>query len=70
LDFLDRFRLPAGQQISWGFGARLSSGQNPTVVSGLFFLPESRTDELFTGFFEDEIGLVRAAGTAPGKRGG
>jgi len=59
LDFLDRFRLPARQQIAWGFGARLSSGQNPTVVSGLFFLPESRTDELFTGFFEDEIGLVR-----------
>ncbi len=59
VDFLDRFRLPARQQISWGFGARFSTGANPTVVSGLFFLPEKRTDKLFTGFFEDDIELVR-----------
>jgi iron complex outermembrane recepter protein len=58
VDFLDRFRLPGGQQISWGAGARFSKGRNPTVVSGLFFLPETRTDELFSGFFEDEIGLI------------
>ena len=59
VDFLDRFRLPGRQQISLGFGARFSMGANPTVVSGLFFIPEKRTDQLFTGFFEDNIGLVR-----------
>jgi len=59
VDFLDRFRLPERQQISWGFGARFSRGANPTVVTGLYFLPEARTDELFSGFFEDDIGLVR-----------
>lgn len=58
VDFLDRFRLPGRQQISWGAGARFSHGRNPTVISGLFFLPESKTDELFSGFFEDRIGLM------------
>jgi len=59
VDFLDRFRLPARQQISWGFGTRFSTGVNPTVVSGLFFLPQKRTDKLLTGFFEDDLELVR-----------
>ena len=58
VDFLDRFRLPGRQQISWGFGARFSDGENPTVVSGLTFLPIERTDQLLTGFFQDEIELA------------
>jgi iron complex outermembrane receptor protein len=57
VDFLDRFPLPGNQQISWGLGARFSHGTNPTIVSGLYFLPRSRTDELYTGFFQDDIGL-------------
>ena len=57
LDILDRFPLPGRQHITWGFGARFSRGTNPTVVSGLFFIPQSRTNELFTGFFQDEIEL-------------
>ncbi|HEX3740785.1 MAG TPA: TonB-dependent receptor [Terriglobales bacterium] len=59
VDLLDRFRLPARQQISWGLGARSSRGANPTIVSGLYFLPEKRTDALFTAFFQDEIELVQ-----------
>jgi iron complex outermembrane recepter protein len=58
VDLLDRFRLPGNQQISWGAGARFSKGRNPTVVSGLFFVPETETDELFSGFFDDQIGLL------------
>lgn len=58
VDFLDRFRLPGAQQISWGAGARFSRGTNPTIVSGLFFSPPTRTDELFTGFLQDEIAVV------------
>jgi iron complex outermembrane receptor protein len=58
-DFLDRFRLPARQQITWGFGARASTGRNPTIVSGLYFIPGTRTDTLYTGFFQDEVGLVQ-----------
>jgi iron complex outermembrane recepter protein len=58
VDLLDRFQLPGRQEITWGLGARASEGRNPTIVSGLYFIPGSRTDELFSGFFQDEIGLV------------
>ena len=58
VDFLDRFRLPGRQQISWGFGARFSHGYDPIVVPGVTFLPESRTDRLITAFLQDEIGLI------------
>jgi len=58
VDFLDRFRLPGRQQISWGAGALVSPARNPTVVPGLYFTPESRTDEIFSGFFQDEIALI------------
>jgi iron complex outermembrane recepter protein len=57
IDFVDRFRLPR-QQISWGFGGRWSHGKNPTIVSGLFFIPGSRTDQLYTAFLQDDIGIV------------
>jgi iron complex outermembrane receptor protein len=58
VDFLDRFRLPAHQQISWGGGLRFTHEDNPVVVSGLTFTPVKRTDNLLTAFFQDEVGLV------------
>lgn len=58
LDFLQRFPLPANEQLSWGFGVRFSKATNPTIVSGLFFLPMTRTDALYSGFLQDEVGLV------------
>lgn len=59
IDFLDHFRLPWREQISWGLEARWSEGADPAIVSGLHFIPEKRTDQLYTGFFQDEIGLVK-----------
>jgi iron complex outermembrane receptor protein len=59
LDFLHRFPLPAREQLSWGFGVRFSKATDPTIISGLYFLPMTRTDELYSGFVRDEIGLVR-----------
>ncbi len=58
VDLLDRFRLPYNQEISWGGGILISAGRNPQVVPGLYFLPESRTDQLYSGFFQDEIALI------------
>jgi iron complex outermembrane receptor protein len=58
VDFLDRFRLPYNQQISWGGGILISAGQNPQVVPGLYFLPESRIDQIYSGFFQDDIALI------------
>ena len=58
VDFLQRLRLPARNEVSWGLGARGGPVHDIEVVSGLTFIPFNRTDDLFTGFFQDEIGLV------------
>lgn len=58
VDFLERLPLPARQQVSWGLGLRFSHADDLEVVSGLSFLPASRTDQLYTAFLQDEIGLV------------
>ena len=58
LDFLDRFRLPARQEVSWGFGAIFSQGYNPVIVTGLQFQPNHRTDSLGQFFVQDEAGLI------------
>jgi iron complex outermembrane receptor protein len=58
IDFLDRFRLPGREQISWGLGARFSRGTNPVIEPGLTFEPNTRTDRLLTAFLQDEIRLV------------
>lgn len=58
VDFMDRFRLPGRQAISWGLGARSSRGDDRIVNSGLAFVPYNRTDLLFTAFLQDEITLV------------
>jgi iron complex outermembrane recepter protein len=58
VDFLQRLKLPWRQQVTWGLGARFSLADDIEVVSGLTFLPAKRTDQLDTGFLQDEIGLV------------
>jgi iron complex outermembrane receptor protein len=58
IDLLQRLRLPARQEVSWGLGARVDPVNDPVVVSGLQFVPYKRTDYLATAFVQDEIGLV------------
>ena len=58
VDFLDRLRLPWRQTVSWGLGARFSHANDLEVVTGLTFVPSRRTDELISGFVQDEISLV------------
>jgi iron complex outermembrane receptor protein len=58
IDFLQRFHLNPSNHVSWGLGARASAGYQPTVVSGLYFNPNHRTDQLYTAFLLDDITLV------------
>jgi len=58
VDFLQRVRWAARQRVSWGLGARLSHGNELPVVSGLTFTPAQTTDQLFTAFLQDDIGLI------------
>jgi iron complex outermembrane receptor protein len=58
VDFQHRFRLPLGQETTWGVGFRSTSGDTsgvPTIV----FSPPSRTDRLFSAFVQDEVPLVK-----------
>ena len=59
VDFLQRIRIPARHQISFGLGARIGPVNNRQVVSGLTFVPAKRTDYLLTAFLQDEIELVK-----------
>jgi len=58
VDFLQHLRLPLRNEVAWGLGARFSLADDLEVVSGLTFVPNKRTDQLFTAFLQDEIGLV------------
>src|SRR6266852_2921920 len=59
IDFIHHLVLPWRQDLLWGLGARLSSGNaandEPTVV----FTPGHFTDKLYSSFVQDEIALVR-----------
>lgn len=58
VDFLDRIPWH-GQELSWGGTLRFSHGDEVEVVSGLTFTPPQRTDQLYQGFVQDEISLVK-----------
>jgi iron complex outermembrane receptor protein len=58
VDFLDHVHLPARQTLTWGLGARFSHANDLEVETGLTFVPSKRTDDLFSGFVQDEISLV------------
>jgi iron complex outermembrane receptor protein len=58
VDYLQRVKLDSRQQLSFGLGARAITIYDPIIFSGLTFTPIHRTDQLYTGFFQDEIALV------------
>ncbi|HEY3705438.1 MAG TPA: TonB-dependent receptor [Terracidiphilus sp.] len=57
-DFIDRFPMPR-QEVSWGGTLRFSHGSEVEVFSGLTFTPSHRTDQLYQGFIQDEISVVK-----------
>jgi len=58
LDFLHHFKVPGSQSISWGLGARWSPGRFVPLVPTLDFTPNALTSSLYSGFAQDEIGIV------------
>jgi iron complex outermembrane receptor protein len=59
VDFLDHLTLPGKQDFLWGLGARLSPANYAQTVPSIDFLPHHQTDEVYSGFLQDEIPLVR-----------
>ncbi len=57
IDYLQRWPLTR-QEISWGASIDISHGYEPLIITGLYFVPDRRTDQLYTGFVQDEIALA------------
>lgn len=58
IDYLQRVKADSRQEVSFGLGARIIPIYDPIVVSGLTFTPIHRTDQLYTGFVQDEFTLI------------
>jgi iron complex outermembrane receptor protein len=58
IDFVEHLPWGDRQRITWGLGTRFSRADDLEVVSGLTFLPNNRTDQLYTAFLQDEIRLI------------
>jgi iron complex outermembrane receptor protein len=58
LDFQHRLPGLGVHQLLWGAGYRMSSGAFRGAADTLRFIPERRTDQLFTGFVQDDIEAV------------
>jgi iron complex outermembrane receptor protein len=58
IDFLEHIPVAGHQNITWGLGARASHAFDIEEVTGLTFVPAQRTDQLYTAFFQDEIGFL------------
>lgn len=57
LDVQHHFRLPWQQEIIWGLGYRVTSGDTAAVPTTVF-TPDRRTDQLFSAFVQDEIRIL------------
>jgi iron complex outermembrane receptor protein len=57
VDFLHHLTLPGRQTFLWGLGARWSPGNVVQRVPTIDFLPHQLTDQIYSGFVQDEIPL-------------
>jgi iron complex outermembrane receptor protein len=57
-DLVHHLALTSRQDFIWGVGARVSPAYLPAVVPTYYFTPDRRTDQLYSGFFQDEISLL------------
>ena len=58
-DLVHHLTLSRRQDFIWGFGARISPADLPAIVPTYVFTPNSRTDQLYSGFAQDEIALIQ-----------
>lgn len=57
-DLVHHFAANKRNDVIWGIGIRLSPEYLPAIVPTYFFTPNNRTDQLYSGFLQDEISLV------------
>ena len=59
-DLISRRNAPRAQEITWGVSARVSLANLPAIVPTYVFSPSQRTDQVYTGFIQDEVFLGEA----------
>jgi iron complex outermembrane receptor protein len=57
-DLVHHLTLTKRQDLIWGVGARVSPAYLPVIVPTYVFNPDTRTDQLYSGFAQDEISLI------------
>ena len=57
-DLVHHLNLGKRHDVIWGFGARISPADLPILVPTYVFTPNQRTDQLYSGFVQDEISLA------------
>ncbi len=57
-DLVHHLKFAGRNDFIWGIGARVSPADLPAIVPTYVFTPNSRTDQLYSGFAQDEISLV------------
>jgi iron complex outermembrane receptor protein len=58
LDYIQHARIHAGQELTWGLGARISPSNFIQTSPGVNFLPNKQTDSIYGGFLQYELPLV------------
>lgn len=58
VDFIHHMALPWRQDFIWGLGVRLSPDNFTQTVATVDFIPHHQLDSIYTGFVQDEIGIV------------
>jgi iron complex outermembrane recepter protein len=58
IDFIHHLPLAGRQDFIWGLGARISPGTFVQVVPTLDVLPNSQSDNVYSGFLQDQIAIV------------
>ncbi len=58
IDFLHHLTLPGQQDFLWGLGMRVSPGSFDQLVPTIDFLPHQLTDQIYSGFAQDELPLL------------
>jgi iron complex outermembrane receptor protein len=58
IDFLHHLILPKEQDFLWGLGVRVSPGNFVQLVPTIDFLPHHLTDQIYSGFVQDEISFL------------
>jgi iron complex outermembrane receptor protein len=58
LDLTHHISLGSRNDVVWGLGARVSPAYLPQIVPTYFFIPNRRTDQLYSAFAQDEFAIV------------